>query len=254
MKKLFLTAIAAFCLSVPSAQAADSSHIELPDMQWSFDGPFGTYDRGALQRGFQVYKQVCSACHSMDHLAYRNLSALGYNDDEVKAIAADYSTMDGPDDEGEMFERPMKPSDRFKNPYANEKQARYANNGALPPDMSLIAKARVGGANYLYGLLTGYEEPPEGFEIGQGQHYNAVMAGHKIAMANPLSDDIVAYEDGSPTTVDQYAKDVSHFLMWAAEPKMEDRKRMGVMVILFLLAFTGIMYKVKKKIWADLKR
>ncbi len=254
MKNFFLTAIAAFCLAVPSVQAADTGHIELPDIEWSFDGPFGTYDRAALQRGFQVYKQVCSACHSMDHLAYRNLSALGYNDDEIKAIAADYSRMDGPDDEGEMFERPMRPSDNFKNPYANEKQARYANNGALPPDMSLITKARVGGANYLYGLLTGYVEPPEGFEISEGQHYNAVMAGHKIAMAAPLSDDVVAYEDGSPTTVDQYARDVSHFLMWAAEPKMEDRKRMGVMVILFLLAFAGIMYKVKKKIWADVKK
>lgn len=253
-KFLPLLALSLVAFTPISAKAAETSHVELEAQDWSFNGPFGTYDRGELQRGFQVYKQVCSACHSMDYLSYRNLTALGYTDDEVKAIASEYSIMDGPDDEGEMFERPRRPSDHFVNPYANEQQGRYANNGALPPDMSLIAKARVGAADYIYNLLLGYEEPPEGMTIGAGQHYNPVMAGGKIAMAAPLSDDIVAYEDGTETTKEQYAHDVSAFLMWAAEPKMEVRKQTGIKVILFLIVFAGIMYAVKRKIWADVKK
>lgn len=253
MKKILtLTCLSFLFLSPVQVQAAGEA-AELEKQDWSFNGPFGTFDRGALQRGFQVYKQVCSACHGMDYLSYRNLTALGYSEAEVKAIAREYTIMDGPDEEGEMFERARKPSDRFKNPYENEQQARYVNNGALPPDMSLIAKARPGGADYLYGILTGYEEAPEGVEMGQGQYWNKVMSGHKIAMAPPLSDDIVAYEDGAETTKEQYAKDVATFLMWAAEPKMEVRKQTGIKVILFLLVFAGIMYAVKKKIWSDVK-
>ncbi len=253
MTKMILTLGVAMLVALPNANAAESSH-DIPHVDFSFKGPFGTYDRGALQRGLQVYTQVCSACHGMKYVSYRNLSDLGYNEAQIKAIAAQNSTMDGPDDEGEMFERPMRPSDAFKEPYANDKQARYANNGALPPDLSLIAKARGGGADYIYALLTGYEDAPEGVTLSSGQHWNKYMAGNKIAMAAPLSDDIIAYEDESPTTADQYAKDVSHFLMWAAEPKMEVRKRTGIKVILFLLVFAGIMYAVKKKIWADLKK
>jgi ubiquinol-cytochrome c reductase cytochrome c1 subunit len=241
------------CLAPQMAQAAGD--VKKPVAQeWSFSGPFGTFDRGALQRGFQVYKQVCAACHSMDYLAYRNLSALGYTEDEIKAIASEYTIMDGPNEEGEMFERPRRPSDRFKNPYENEQQARYVNNGALPVDMSLIVKARKDGANYIYSLLTGYKDAPEGVTLSAGQHYNPYMAGGKIAMAAPLSDDIVAYEDGTATTMEQYARDVTQFLAWAAEPEMEVRKRTGVKVILFLLAFAGIMYAVKKKVWADVKK
>lgn len=249
MKKLLLIAVLVF---LPNAAMA-AGDVEFEKQKWSFSGPFGTYDRGALQRGFQVYQQVCAACHSMDHLAYRNLMDLGYSDGQVKGIAMQYTTMDGPDDEGEMFERPMKPSDTFKAPYRNEKEARYANNGAFPPDLSLIAKARVGGPDYIYGILTGYEEAPEGETLGDGQYWNKTMAGHKIAMAPPLSDDMVGYEDESPTTVDQYSRDVATFLMWAAEPKLEVRKRTGIKVILFLLVFAGIMYAVKRKIWADVK-
>lgn len=254
MKKIITLATLSFLFFVPAiVQAAgDAPHVE--KQEWSFSGPFGTFDRGALQRGFQVYSQVCSACHSMDYLSYRNLTTLGYTEDEVKAIASQYEITDGPDGEGEMFERARKPSDRFKNPYANEAQARYANNGALPVDLSLITKARVGGADYVYGLLTGYEEAPEGVTLADGQHWNAVMSGHKIAMAAPLSDDIIAYEDDSPTTKEQYARDVSTFLTWAAEPEMEERKRTGLKVIFFLLVFSGVMYKVKKKIWADVKK
>lgn len=252
MKKILPLILVSFLVFIPIVKAGDSTH-HVESQSWSFDGPFGTYDRGALQRGFQVYSQVCAACHSMKHLSYRNLAALGYTEAEVKAIASQYTTMDGPDDEGEMFERPMKPSDKFKSPYENEKAARYANNGALPPDLSLITKARMGGADYIYGLLIGYEEPPEGEAMGDGQYWNTVMAGNKIAMASPLSDDIVGYEDDSPTTIDQYARDVSTFLTWAAEPEMEKRKSTGIKVILFLLIFAGIMYAVKKKIWAGVK-
>jgi ubiquinol-cytochrome c reductase cytochrome c1 subunit len=253
MKKIIALTCLSFLFLAPSIVKAAGEGAELEKQDWSFNGPFGTFDRGSLQRGFQVYKQVCSACHGMDYLSYRNLTALGYSEAEVKAIAREYTIMDGPDEEGEMFERPRKPSDRFKNPYENEQQARYVNNGALPPDMSLIAKARPGGANYIYNLLVGYEEPPEGMTLTAGQHYNPVMPGGKIAMAAPLSDDIVAYEDGTETTMEQYSKDVTTFLMWAAEPKMEDRKRMGIKVILFMIVFAGIMYAVKRKIWADVK-
>ncbi len=238
----------------PVAHAAGGGGEKLPNEHWSFEGPFGTYDRGALQRGYQIYSQVCSACHSMKYLSYRNLSALGYSPDEVKAIASQYTIIDGPDDEGEMFERPGKPSDRFKAPYANDNAAKYVNNGALPPDLSLITKARPNGANYVYGLLTGYEDhAPEGEELATGQYWNKYMDGHKIAMAPPLADEVVAYEDGSATTLDQYARDVTQFLTWAAEPEMEVRKRTGIKVLLFLSIFAFIMWRVKKKIWKNVK-
>ncbi len=232
------------------AAAADAHHApELPEQDWHFQGPFGSYDRAALQRGFQVYKQVCAACHGMKRVAYRNLSALGYTEDQIKSVAAEYNFTDGPDDEGEMFERPGKPSDHFKSPYLNDNQAKASNNGALPPDLSLIVKARVGGPDYVYGILTGYSEAPAGVELAAGQHYNKYMAGNKIAMPAPLIEGAVAYEDGSPTTVDQYAHDVTQFLAWASEPEMEERKQTGIKVIIFLAVFAFLMYRVKKKIW-----
>ncbi|MFP4313569.1 MAG: cytochrome c1 [Alphaproteobacteria bacterium] len=222
-----------------------------PEQDWSFDGMFGTYDRAAMQRGLKVYRQVCAACHGMKHLAYRNLTMLGYTENQVKNIAAEYMVMDGPDEEGEMFERPALPSDHFVSPYANDNQAKATNNGALPPDLSLITKARPNGADYLYALLTGYEEAPEGKELMAGQYWNKYMPGHVIAMAPPLTDDIVMYEDGTPQTVEQYSKDVTHFLKWAADPYMEDRKRIGLRVLIFLLVFAGVMYAYKRKIWSD---
>ncbi len=227
----------------------EAQHVE--SQEWSFRGPFGTYDREALRRGYTVYQNVCSACHSMNLVSYRNLSDLGYSPEQVKAIAAEYSVMDGPDDEGEMFERPALPRDPFTNPYPNRKAAIYANNGSYPPDMSLLAKARHGGADYIYGLLTGYGDAPHGKDLMQGQYWNAVMTGNVIAMAPPLSEGMVSYEDGSPETLDQYARDVSHFLTWAAEPHMEARKYTGVKVFIFLLVFAIVMYGVKKKTWAD---
>ncbi len=233
-----------------AAEAGAHHTPEFPKMDWSFNGPFGTYDRAALQRGFQVYKQVCSACHGLKRVAYRNLSALGYTEGQIKAIAAEYNVTDGPDDEGEMFDRPAKPSDKFKSPYANDNQAKASNNGALPPDLSLIVKARVGGADYIHALLTGFEEPPAGADMGAGQHWNKYFTGNKLSMAPPLADDAVAYEDGSPTTVEQYSRDVSQFLAWAAEPEMEVRKQTGIKVILFLIVFAGLMYGVKRRLWA----
>jgi ubiquinol-cytochrome c reductase cytochrome c1 subunit len=225
-----------------------------PEQDWTFDGPFGTYDRAAMQRGLKVYREVCAACHSLKRIYFRNLEDLGYSEAQVKNIAVEYTVIDGPDSEGEMFERPAKPSDAFPSPFPN-KQAATAANGAYPPDLSLITKARANGPDYLVGLLTGYKEPSheylEHHTVPEGKHYNEYYPGHIITMAAPLSDGMVAYEDETPETVEQYAKDVTHFLAWAAEPELEDRKRLGIQVILFLLVFTGIMYAIKRKVWAD---
>lgn len=223
----------------------------LPRMDWSFSGPFGTYDKAALQRGFQVYREVCANCHGLKRVAYRNLSALGYNEDQIKAIAVEKTISDGPNDAGEMFERPGRPSDRILSPFPNDKAAMAANNGALPPDLSLIVKARHGGADYVYGVLTGYAPAPEGVALSDTQYYNTAMAGHVISMPPPLSGGQVTYTDGTAGTRSQYAKDVAHFLAFAAEPEMEQRKRMGVKVILFLLAFAAVMYGVKREVWKN---
>jgi ubiquinol-cytochrome c reductase cytochrome c1 subunit len=249
-RSLFLASAVVAAFAVTPVQAAES-HYKVAKQNWSFNGVFGTYDRAALQRGFQVYKEVCSACHGMDRLAYRNLADLGYTDAEIKAIAADVTVVDGPNDEGEMFERPGLPSDRFKNPYPNPQAAKAVNNGAYPVDLSLIAKARMGGPDYIYALLTGYEEAPTNRELLPGQYWNKAMPGNVIAMPAPLSAGQVVYGDNAPQSVDQYARDVAHFLMWAAEPKMEERKRTGIKVFLFLLVFTGVMYALKRKIWAS---
>lgn len=239
--------------AAPVAAATDAP--KPPAQSWSFNGVFGTYDRAALQRGFQVYKEVCSACHSMHYVAYRNLGdpgGPGFSEAEVKAIAASVEVPGDLDDAGEPTTRPGIPSDKFKSPFANDKQARAANNGALPPDLSLMAKARVHGPDYTHALLVGYEEPPAGFALGQGMSYNRYFPGHQIAMAPPLAEDAVTYTDGTKATVDQMASDVTHFMMWAAEPKLEDRKRIGFQAIVFLVFATGIFYAVKRKVWADL--
>lgn len=231
-----------------------SGSAEKPAAQdWSFSGPLGTYDKASLQRGYKIYREVCSACHSMNLLYYRNLAALGYEEDQIKAIASEYTYMDGPNDEGEMFERPGLPTDHFKPPFTNEKQAAAANNGAIPPDLSLIVKARHHGPDYIFSLLTGYEKtPPHGHTLLSGQYWNRFKDGNVIAMAPPLSDGQVTYEDGTPQTLEQYAKDISHFLTWAGDPHMEDRKRTGMKVILFLTIFAAIMYAVKRKTWSSL--
>jgi ubiquinol-cytochrome c reductase cytochrome c1 subunit len=224
-----------------------------PDARFGFAGLFGTFDRGALQRGFQVYKEVCAACHAMRQLSYRNLLEIGLTEQQVREIAAQFTVTDGPNDEGQMFERPARLSDRFRRPFPNEQAARAANNGAYPPDLSVIIKARPNGANYLKALLTGYVDPPPGVEVMDGMHYNAWFPGHQIAMPNVLNDDQLEFGDGTPATVEQMARDVTTFLAWAAEPELEQRRRMGVQVLIFLAILGGLVYATKRKIWADVK-
>ncbi|PCI00803.1 MAG: cytochrome C, partial [Alphaproteobacteria bacterium] len=256
IKKTAVVALVIGLLCAPltnKAVAADAAPTP-PHQAWSFDGITGTFDKAAMQRGYQVYKEVCSACHSMDRIAYRNLSALGYNEDQIKAIASEYTVMDGPNDEGDMFERAARPSDRFKSPFDNKNAARYANNGALPPDLSLIVKARHYGADYIHALLTGYTDAPEGVTLNAGMSYNTYFAGHQIAMAAPLMDDQIAYADNTPATVEQMSSDVTTFLAWASEPSQDQRKRMGIKVVLFLIFLSFLMYLVKKKVWKDIEK
>jgi len=221
-------------------------------LDWHFDGAFGTFDKQAIQRGYQVYKEVCASCHSMELMSYRNLVEAGFTPEEVKAIAAEATVMDGPDDAGDMFERKGRPSDRFVSPFENENAARASNGGAYPPDLSLMIKARTNGANYVYSLLTGYVDPPADMKIEAGQYYNSYFPGEKLAMASPLSDDLVEYSDGTKATVDQMSQDIVHFLQWAAEPEMEERKRMGIKVLIFMALFTLLFYLAKKRVWARL--
>ena len=224
---------------------------EPPHQQWSFEGVFGTYDTAASQRGFQVYKEVCSVCHAVKHLAFRNLEEIGYTEDQVKGIAAQYQVTDGPNDEGQMFQRPARPSDPIPAPFPNDQAARAANNGALPPDLSLITKAREGGPDYVYAILTGFKDPPAGFKVNEGMYYNQYFAGHQIKMPPPLSQtDQLKYADGTQATVPQMSHDVVSFLSWAAEPNLNERHRIGFKVILFLIIATGVFYAAKRKIWS----
>ena len=220
---------------------------------WSFKGIFGTFDRASLQRGYQVYQEVCSGCHSAQHLSYRNLSEKGgpeFSVEEAKAIAAQFEVEDGPNSDGEMFMRPGRLSDKFVKPYPNVEASTAANGGAYPPDMSVLAKARKGGADYIYSLLLGYEEPPEGFEIEEGVYYNKYMSGNKIKMTAPLSDGLVEYSDGTQSTTAQMAKDVTTFLVWAAEPHLESQHRMGFKVIIYLIILLTLVYMSKQKVWS----
>lgn len=234
-----------------SPARAQTEAEEPPHQTWSFSGIFGTFDRASAQRGFQVYKEVCASCHSMRLLYYRNLEGIGLDEAQIKAIAASVQVPGGVDDTGQPVERPGLPSDHFKSPFPNDAAARAANNGALPPDQSVLEKAREGGADYLYGVLTGYAEPPEGVKIMDGMNYNKYFPGNQIAMAQPLHDGQVEYADGTQATVEQMSRDVVTFLAFAANPEMEQRKRMGVRIVLFLLFLTGLTYAVKRQIWAD---
>ena len=243
-----------------------------PSLKWSFAGPFGKFDQGQLQRGYKVYKEVCATCHSMNLLHFRNLAepgGPGFSTAQAASVAAEYQVKDGPNDAGEMFDRPGRLADKFPAPFPNEQAARAANGGAAPPDLSLIAKARnyargfpqfvfdafiqfqEKGPNYIHAILVGYQDAPKDFELPAGAFYNKYFHGHAIKMPVPISADQVTYDDGTPQTVDQYATDVSAFLMWAAEPKLEARKRLGFQVFIFLIVLTGLLYFTKKKVWAN---
>jgi ubiquinol-cytochrome c reductase cytochrome c1 subunit len=253
VNRLFAAALALGAAGlVPAAARAQEGHaVHLKELHWPTDGMFGTFDRAGTQRGFQVYREVCAACHGLKYIAFRNLADLGYGEDDIKAIAAEYTITDGPNDQGEMFERPGIPSDRIPGPYPNEAAAAAANGGKAPPDLSLMAKAREGGENYIYSILTGYEDPPAEVAMPPSGYYNPYYPGHVIAMPPPLNPDQVTYADGTPASVSQMAQDVSQFLMWAAEPRLEARKRTGIKAVLFLLVLTGLTFALKRKIWAD---
>ena len=238
---------------IPALILGATNDAKLMEQKWPFNGIFGRFDESSLQRGFQVYREVCAACHGIRHISYRDLKGIGYTDDEIKVIASDYEVLDGPDDEGEMFEREALPSDKFVGPYENDKIARLANNGAYPPDLSLIVKARANGADYLYSLLNGYKDYPENFEASEGMYFNEFYPGNQIAMPSPIMDDIVEYSDGTEATQSQIAKDITSFLAWTAEPELEERKSLGVKTLFFLILLTIMLLGVKRKIWKDVE-
>ena len=237
-----------------SAHASEAHQSQtLPKVNWTFSSLFGVFKRDQLQRGYQVYKEVCSACHGIKRVSYRNLNALGFSEAAIKVLAAEHLVQDGPNTEGKMFDRPALPKDAMASPFPNDNAARAANNGALPPDLSLIIKARVGGADYIHALLTGYVKPPAGKTIETGRHYNAYFPGHEISMAPPLHDGQVTYSDGTIASIDQMSNDVVTFLAWSAEPEMEARKQLGVKVFLYLLLMTSLFYATMRRIWRHVK-
>jgi len=254
MMKWYQAIIFGCALFASNAFAAGSGDVVLKHKDWSFNGPFGTLDKAAMQRGFQAYREICASCHSLDYIAFRNLSDLGYSAAEIKAFAAEYDVEDGPNDEGEMFIRPGIAADRFPSPYPNDAAARAGNNGAYPPDLSLITKARAKGPDYLYSLLTSYKDAPEDKEVPDGMYYNAAYPGQLIAMPQPIYGEDVTYADGAPTDVSAIASDLVYFLTWTAEPSLEKRKRTGVKVLIFLLIMVGMSYGAMKFIWADVKK
>ena len=255
MKKLSVFFAILLKFGVLNIKASDEPKIP-KQMSWSFNGVTGKFDRQSIQRGFKVYKEVCSACHSVKRLAFRNLMEIGFSEDEVKALASEYEVKDGPNEEGEMFDRSARLTDMIPGPYPNEKAARAANNGAYPLDLSLIIKARHDGANYVYSLLTGYSTPPKNFELGENMYYNPYFSagGNQLAMTPPLhTADQVEFNDNTKASIDQMSKDVVNFLQWVAEPEMEDSKSLGIKVIIFLLIFTVLFYIAKKRIWQRIK-
>jgi ubiquinol-cytochrome c reductase cytochrome c1 subunit len=269
MKKLKAIVLAGLAVAVlPVVAAASEGQKPAKNIGYSFEGAFGTFDRTQLQRGYKIYKEVCSGCHSMNLISFRNLSEGGiFTDEQVKALAATFTVQDGPNASGDMFERAGLPSDRMPSPFPNDEAAKAANGGAKPPDLSLITKSRpgwygtfnqlwngIGGPQYVYSVLTGYEKPSDELakEQPEGKHYNPYFgSGHWIGMPAPLADGQVAFDDGAPNTVDDMARDVSAFLAFTADPNMEERKRTGFMVMIYLAVLSGLLYFVKKKVWAD---
>ncbi len=254
-KTILATLMLALSMSV-AGNAVAATGVELKKSTWSWQGIFGQFDRAAAQRGLQVYKEVCAGCHGLRLIAFRNLMELGYTEDQVKAFAKEYEVQNKePNDEGEMFNRPARPSDRFVDPFPNEQAARAANGGSYPPDLSLIIKARANGADYMHSLLTGYAEAPAGAKPpAENLLYNLYFPGNWIAMPPPLSEEGVEYADGTKATVDQMSRDVTSFLAWAAMPELEQRKQMGLAVMMFLVVFTGLLIATKKKVWAKVDK
>lgn len=253
MIKIILKVIAVVILL---SGASFASVQETPKQEiWPFDGVFGRFDKQAIQRGFQVYKEVCSVCHSLELLAYRNLEEVGFSKEEVVSLAAGYQVTDGPNDKGDMFQRPGKPFDHFVSPFPNEQAARAANDGAYPPDLSLIIKARADGANYVHAILNGYDHKvPDDFKLSDGMYYNPYFPGMQIKMPQPLSDGMITYQDGTVATIEQMSSDVVNFLQWAAEPEMEARKTMGLKAIVYLLILTVLFYIAKSRVWAKIDK
>ncbi len=253
LNNLFAKIFLIIFIGTSSLAYSEEKKVEFLKSNWSFEGVFGTFDRASLQRGYQVYQEVCAGCHSVEHLSYRNLSEKGgpeFLPEEAKAIAAQFEVTDGPNEDGEMFTRPGRLSDKFVKPFPNVKAAAAANGGAYPPDMSVLAKARKGGADYIYSLLMGYEDAPAGYELDDGVYYNKYMPGNKIKMAEPISDGIVEYTDGTETTKAQISKDVTTFLVWAADPHLEARHRMGFKVFFYLIILLTLVYFSKQKVWS----
>nr|WP_246520028.1 cytochrome c1 [Ancylobacter lacus] len=265
-----VTAVAMLA-AAPAAFAQEGHGAPKPHREsWTFAGPFGKFDRAQVQRGFQVFREVCSSCHAAHLFAFRNLAQPGgpeFSEAQAKTVAEAYKVQDGPNDAGDMFERPGRLSDHWPSPFPNEQAARASNGGAYPPDFSVLAKARtyeVGfpgflidivrqyqeqGPDYIHALLNGYKDAPEGVTVPEGAYYNEYFPGHAIKMPPPLSADQVTYTDGTPQTVDQYSRDVTAFMMWLAEPHLEERKRIGFQVMIFLIVFAGLLYFTKKKVW-----
>ena len=256
MRKVLIISLAILLSLSIQLKINSAEKVELMNTDWTFKGLLGKFDRASLQRGYQVYTEVCAACHSMKYISYRNLMEKGgpeFSEAQVKAIAASFEVTDGPNADGEMFSRPARLSDKFPMPYPNEKAAQAANGGAYPPDMSVLAKARKGGVDYLYSVLLGYEDPPAGVTLDEGVYYNKFMYGNKIKMPKVLEDDLIEYSDGTPVTEEQMAKDVVTFLMWSAEPHLETRHKMGFRAIIYLIILTVLVYFSMKKIWSRIE-
>lgn len=250
MRKLLMTAAMGLSLTVSSVAYAAGDVAKPIDIKWSFEGIFGTFDRDAVKKGGQIFFEVCGGCHSMNLMSYRNLVDIGWTEEEAKALAAEYEVQDGPDHEGEMFMRPARLSDRFVSPFPNENASRFANGGAYPPDLSVITKARAGGPDYIYSLLTGYkDEAPEHIEMAEGTNYNEYFPGNQIFMAQPLYGETVDFPDGTSVDLEQEAKYIVDFLSWAAEPELEERKSLGIKVMLYLILLTAMLYALKRRIW-----
>ena len=256
MRKVLIISLAILLSLSIQLKINSAEKVELMKTDWTFKGLLGKFDRASLQRGYQVYTEVCAACHSMKYISYRNLMEKGgpeFSEVQVKAIAASFDVTDGPNADGEMFSRPARLSDKFPMPYPNEKAAQAANGGAYPPDMSVLAKARKGGVDYLYSVLLGYDDPPAGVTLDEGVYYNKFMYGNKIKMPKVLEDDLIEYSDGTPVTEEQMAKDVVTFLMWSAEPHLETRHKMGFRAIIYLIILTVLVYFSMKKIWSRIE-